>query len=599
MFKSLLKLWPFLSPYKKSIIFAIVTGVFMAQIQVLLPVAIKLLVDALDPSQNMIDQAPQFIQNLPFWPTIEEMLRDNLMVVKCVAIFLPIYFFAYGILRFVHFYTLVNVSERMGNDVRFSVMNRFLSLSPTFYQNVKSGSGGLLSRTLADTMVIRGSIHFYFDLIREPLFVLFLASYLLYLNWQITLFTLISIPIFSFIIRKITRKLKSLSHMGQSALDDVAKNLKEGLDGIRIIQSYTNEDYVRGRFRQKIDYYNSIQRKIIKRMEMASPLNEFIASLFVGAIIYWIGYRITSGQDTVGDFMAFITTAGAINTPIKKIQQSLVKLPSVSVSIQRIFEIINSTEEVKQIEKPKSLPKEWSRIEYKNVGFKYGEQSILKSISFTAERGQVLAFVGESGSGKTTVMNLLERFFDPAEGEILIDGININQLFLKELRDEIALVTQEVFLFDDTVENNIRAGNMNVSTKKVIEAAKKANAYRFIESLPDGMQTLCGERGSKFSGGEKQRISIARAILKNSPILIMDEATSALDSASEVEVQEGLESLMKGRTTFIIAHRLSTISSADVIFVMKDGEIVEVGKHDELLKNNNGLYAHYNQLQSR
>lgn len=570
----------------------------MAQMAVLLPASIKILINALNQSDVTTESVPLWVKSYEFWPPLEERLKDHFFVVKCVAYFLPIYFLIYGIMRYTHFYIVKYVAERMTNAVRYQIMDRFLSLSPTFYQTRKTGSGGLLSRTLNDTMVIQESIQFYSDLIREPIYALALTVYLFYLNWKLSLFCLIFLPIFSSIIRIITGSLKKLHHTGQAALDDVVKNLKEGLDGMRVIQSYNLEEDMRSKFQSTIGHYNSLRRKIIKRMELASPINEFLASLFLTAIILWVGQLIFGGAETVGGFIAFLVAAGALNAPVKKIQQALVRLPGVTVSIDRIFEIIDSKEEVHQLAEPKPFPKNWKTIEYKDVSFSYGDEQVLNKINLQVKRGEIIALVGESGSGKSTVVNLLERFFDPESGHVLIDGVPITEMPLADLRDNIALVTQDVFLFNDTLESNIRAGNNEKSFEKVVEAATKANALKFIETLPNKFNTLAGERGTNFSGGEKQRLSIARAIFKDAPILILDEATSALDSASEVEVQEGIQSLMAGRTAFVIAHRLSTISKADRILVMSKGKIVEEGKHEELLSSK-GLYAHYYDLQFR
>jgi ATP-binding cassette, subfamily B, bacterial MsbA len=337
---------------------------------------------------------------------------------------------------------------------------------------------------------------------------------------------------------------------------------------------------------------------VIKRTELASPLNEFIVSILIGLIVVWVGYMIVGGEMITSDFVTFLAAAGALDKPVKKIQQAAVQIQPTTAALDRVFEIIESSEAVKEIANPKPIPADWKVINFKDVSFGYGATKVLKNVDLKVQRGEIIALVGESGSGKSTLVNLLERFFDPTEGQIYFDDTPISDFGVKELRDQVALVTQDVFLFDATIEDNIRAGDYSKPFEVVYEACKKANVLSFIEKLPEKFQSRTGERGANFSGGEKQRMSIARAIYKDAPILILDEATSALDSASEAEVQKGIQTLMQGRTAFVVAHRLSTISSAHRILVLNKGEIVEQGTHQELLAKN-GLYKNYHNLQVR
>ncbi|MCB0368962.1 MAG: ATP-binding cassette domain-containing protein, partial [Bdellovibrionales bacterium] len=300
---------------------------------------------------------------------------------------------------------------------------------------------------------------------------------------------------------------------------------------------------------------------------------------------------------STGAVLAYITSFLMMNQPIKKLQESYVRIQETVVAAERVFEIIDNVSTVKESQNPIPFPKNWSKIAYKNVSFKYGSEWILKNISVEIQKGQSVAFVGESGSGKSTIVNLLERFYDPVEGEILIDDTNINQFGLQDLRKNVALVSQDVFLFSDTIENNIHAGDFSKSKETIVEKAKHANAHNFILKTEKGYQSAVGDRGALLSGGEKQRISLARAFFKDASILILDEATSALDSSSEKEVQKGIDELMIGRTSIVIAHRLSTIQNCDRIYVIQKGEIVEQGKFSDLV-DNKGEFAKFYHLQS-
>jgi ATP-binding cassette subfamily B protein/subfamily B ATP-binding cassette protein MsbA len=328
------------------------------------------------------------------------------------------------------------------------------------------------------------------------------------------------------------------------------------------------------------------------------PVSELIATLLILGVLLYISTEIGSGRASMGSFITYVSSLIGLNMPLKKFQESYVRIQEVIVSAQRVYSIVDNPNIVSESGKNLPFPKAWTLIEYKDVSFAYGKELILKNINLTIRRGERLALVGESGSGKSTIVNLLERFFDASSGEILIDGINILDINLQDLRKNIALVNQDVFLFSDSIEKNIQAGDFERQLSDVPAMAKHANAHDFIMRMPEGYQSLVGDRGNLLSGGEKQRISIARALFKNAPILILDEATSALDTSSEIEVQKGLDYLMEGRTALIIAHRLSTIQTADKILVLKSGQIVEIGTHQQLL-DSKGEYHRFYSLQHR
>jgi ATP-binding cassette subfamily B protein/subfamily B ATP-binding cassette protein MsbA len=375
------------------------------------------------------------------------------------------------------------------------------------------------------------------------------------------------------------------SEKGQNQLEKITSTIKETLDGVRIIQSFNLEKEMSNRFQAEGRDFLESRRKVHSRIEISSPVNEFIVTFVVLGIAVFLSYEKSLGKATIGDFVAYIAALLALSPPIKKLQESYVRIQETLVSARRIFQILDDPNEV-----PKSLvsnvfPKDWDFIQYRNVSFSYQNRPVLKNFNLTIQRGQTVALVGASGSGKSTVVNLLERFFDATTGEIFIGPHNIQSIDLKELRAHIALVSQDVFLFSDTIERNIWSGDFNKAANQVQLAAKAAHADDFISRMKQGYASRVGDRGGLISGGEKQRVSIARAIFKDAPILILDEATSALDTKSEQEVQRGLESLMQGRTTIVIAHRLSTVAKADLIVVMKEGSIIEAGTHTQLMAN--------------
>lgn len=600
MFKNAFKLIPYLRPLKWDIVIILISGLLLAVLSAVPALLIGLLTNAFE-QKNILDQYPIALTVGAYFFNPEELrlfFADHFAVVKMVSLAFPVTYFVYGIIRFYNYYKSRYLSEVVANELRYSLLDKMIDLNTRFFAQVKSGSGGLLSRSLNDTIIIQQGMNQYVDLLREPFVAVVIVVAMFWVNFKLSLACIIVVPVISFVIRNVSKALRSLSSRSQENLDQITKSLKETVDGIRIIHAYNLETFVRTKFRHKIDHYNSIRKKIAKRMEIASPINEFVVSLLVAGMCIFVGQLIFKGDSNLGEFFAFVALAANLDKPIKKIQQAFVGAQQTDVSIARVFEIIDNTDNVKELPSSEQLdfPKNWDTIEFKNVRFQYENISVLKGINLKVRRGESIAIVGESGSGKSTLVNLLERFIDPVEGQILIGGVDTQKLNLKQLRNEIAYVSQDTFLFDETVEENIRFGDTSRTHEQMIEAAQKANAIKFIEKLPNGFSSFTGERGSNFSGGEKQRISIARAIYKDAPILILDEATSALDSASEAEVQKGISSLLQNRTAFIIAHRLSTVQSADRIIVMDAGQIAEQGTHDELLKLGK-IYSQYFKLQ--
>lgn len=485
--------------------------------------------------------------------------------------------------RYLHFYNMNVVSEMVSMNLRKKLQAKFMTLSLNFHNNYVHGSGGLISRVLNDILVIQHGLRMFADFFREPILFIALISWLFYIDWRLTCFVVLVLPPILIFLRQVSRSLRKYGTHGQENLEQIAGTIKESLDGVRIIQSFNLETEMEKRFDNDSNKFLGSRKKFLRYLEAASPISELVVTFVVLSILGYIGLEISKGNATYGDFIGYVAALLMLSAPMKKLQESYVRIQETMVASKRVFSLIDDENTVPQTTSPKPFPKNWKTIEFQNVSFTYGRKPILKSVNLTIHRGESIAFVGESGSGKSTTVNLLQRFFDPTEGRVLIDGIAIQEFDLKDLRSQIAMVTQDVFLFSDTIERNIWSGDFSKSKEGVQAAAKSANAHDFISRMPQAYQTRVGDRGNLLSGGEKQRISIARAFFKDAPILILDEATSSLDSVSEVEVQKGLELLMKGRTTFVIAHRLSTVQKASRICVVKDGQIIQSGHHEQLI----------------
>ncbi|OYZ18259.1 MAG: ABC transporter [Bdellovibrio sp. 28-41-41] len=500
--------------------------------------------------------------------------------------------------RYLHIFTMNVVAEMITNQYRLQLQKKFMDLNLKFHGQYVSGSGGLLSRIINDIKVIQDGLRMIADLFREPLLALLLLGNLFYLNWRLTMAILILLPAVLIFLKQISRSLRKYVLFGQENLERITSVIKESIDGVRIIQSFNLEQIMQSKLRAQTDEYLQIRKKVHSRIEIMGPVTELLATAIILAIFFYFSVEVAKGNTTTGAVLAYITSMLMINQPIKKLQESYVRIQETIVAAERVYEILDNNEVVLDPEQPKPFPKDWKSIHFKNVSFQYGQEKILDNIDFSIHRGQSIALVGESGSGKSTIVNLLERFYEPNQGQVLFDSTNILDCSLKELRSQIALVSQDVFLFSDSVISNIRSGNPSASDDVIYEKSKRANAHTFIGRLTEGYNSRVGDRGSLLSGGEKQRISMARAFVKDAPLLILDEATSALDSSSEREVQAGIEALMENRTSLIIAHRLSTVQNCDCIYVLRKGKIVESGTHQELLAKKGDYYRFY-QIQNQ
>ena len=484
-------------------------------------------------------------------------------------------------------------------DIRVMVYSKVMHLPLGFFSEERKGD--IIARMSGDVGEIENSITSSLDmLLKNPILILLYFSTLIVTSWQLTLFTVLVLPGMGWLMGKVGKKLKRKSLEAQGKWSDTMSQLEETLGGLRIIKAFIAEDKMVDRFKQCSDELRDATNKVAIRQSLAHPMSEFLGTLLI-VLVLWFGGLLILGDGTsmeASTFIFYMVILYSIINPLKDFAKAGYNIPKGLASMERVDKILKAENPIKEPVNPLPLHGMNDRIEFKDLSFSYdGKREVLKHVNLMVPKGQTIALVGQSGSGKSTLVDLLPRYHDVQLGEITIDGVNIKNFRIHDLRALIGNVNQEAILFNDTFFNNIAFGVENATMEQVVEAAKIANAHDFIMETELGYQTNIGDRGGKLSGGQLQRISIARAILKNPPILILDEATSALDTESERLVQEALERLMKTRTTIAIAHRLSTIKNADEICVLYEGEIVERGKHEELLEKN-GYYKRLNDMQS-
>lgn len=484
-------------------------------------------------------------------------------------------------------------------DIRVMVYSKVMHLPLGFFSEERKGD--IIARMSGDVGEIENSITSSLDmLLKNPILILLYFSTLIVTSWQLTLFTVLVLPGMGWLMGKVGKKLKRKSLEAQGKWSDTMSQLEETLGGLRIIKAFIAEDKMVDRFKQCSDELRDATNKVAIRQSLAHPMSEFLGTLLI-VLVLWFGGLLILGDGTsmeASTFIFYMVILYSIINPLKDFAKAGYNIPKGLASMERVDKILKAENPIKEPVNPLPLHGMNDRIEFKDLSFSYdGKREVLKHVNLMVPKGQTIALVGQSGSGKSTLVDLLPRYHDVQLGEITIDGVNIKNFRIHDLRALIGNVNQEAILFNDTFFNNIAFGVENATMEQVVEAAKIANAHDFIMETELGYQTNIGDRGGKLSGGQRQRISIAHAILKNPPILILDEATSALDTESERLVQEALERLMKTRTTIAIAHRLSTIKNADEICVLYEGEIVERGKHEELLEKN-GYYKRLNDMQS-
>ena len=498
-------------------------------------------------------------------------------------------------------YFLAYVEQGVIKDLRNAAYEHLHKLPMSYFKNERTGN--LISRIISDVTVVQTSVSTVFlNMIREPITIIVFLGIALSISWKLTLFSFVVLPVSIGIIAWIGIKLHKQSGILQGKMADITNILHETFSGVKIVKAFGMEDYENKKFHKETYGFFRLSLRMVRIRNAAAPITEFL-SVIVGVVIVFYGGQLVLVEHSLkaSEFLGFMFAIFQLMPPIKELSGVNNKIQESSAAAERVFEILDTEPNIKNAENPLSVNDFSNALEFKNVYYQYedSDEPVLKDINFTANKGDIVALVGSSGAGKTTLVDLIPRFYDPVKGQILLDGVDQRNIKIEDLRKLMGIVTQETVLFNETVARNIAYGLDEIPQDRLIEAAKAANAHDFILGLPKGYDTIIGERGTKLSGGQRQRISIARALFKNPPIMIFDEATSALDSESEILVQEAIDRLMHERTTFVIAHRLSTIWNATRILVLDNGRIVQDGRHEELVKDENGIYKKLYELQFR
>ena len=530
---------------------------------------------------------------------IDSVLAEkNAEMLNIIAAGIIIIFFIRGVCFYGQNYLMSYVGERVIIDIRSAVYEKLQRLSVSFYDKNKTGT--IMSYVTNDVSALQAAmVQNTIDMITEGSVLIGSITAMVYLDWKLTLFTFCTFPFVLWLMDFFGKRIRKSGRRIQECTADITSILQETVSSARVIKSFVREDYEIERFCNQNFANFRANMKNAQLMALLTPVIEFVAAIGVTAIIWYGGHGVINGDLTAGSLVAFLVYAVNISNPVKRLTRVVGSIQKALAAAQRVFDVLDMKEEIAEIPGAKALPQIEGSVEFKDVSFAYDKgEPVLNNVSFKAEPGEVIAIVGPSGAGKSTIANLLPRFYDTTSGSISIDGNNIAEVKVASLREQVGIVPQETVLFNGSLYDNILYGRLEATREEVEAAAKAANAHNFIMEFPNGYETMLGDRGLNLSGGQRQRIAIARAILKNPRVLVLDEATSALDTESERIVQEALDRLMVGRTSFVIAHRLSTIKNADKILVLQRGRIVEVGTHDELMANNK-LYSHLYNIQYR
>ncbi|HEX9656047.1 MAG TPA: ABC transporter ATP-binding protein [Bacteroidota bacterium] len=539
------------------------------------------------------DWAVDQFQNFVFTGTTRESLFRIVMVILVAFLFKNLFGYIQSMLT-------TYVEQAMGRDIRGSLYRHLHQLPLSYFTGERTGN--LISRIMNDVTVVNSGISAsIYTLIREPLLIMAYLTICLLISWQLTLLAFVVFPLVLLIITWVGKRVRRESGKIQERLADVTSVLYETISGVKVVKAFGMESFENKKFAREIQRHFRTVVNIAGIRNLASPTTEFLTAVGGGAIIWYGGLEVLANESMkASEFLGFLFAMFQLMPPIKEISSVNNRIQEASAAGARVFSILDTEPNIKDAPNPVAVSSFEKEIVIENLCFGYSSDTlVLMDISTVIRKGEVVAIVGPSGSGKSTLVDLVPRFYDVTEGSIRIDGVDVRQISIESLRSLIGVVTQETILFNDSVRNNIAYGRPEVPDEKLVEAAKAANAHRFIMNLSDGYETMIGDRGIKLSGGERQRLSLARAILKNPPILILDEATSALDTESELLVQEAIEKLMKGRTSIVIAHRLSTIQHADTIMVIEGGRIREVGKHADLVNEQGSLYKKLYDMQFR
>lgn len=526
------------------------------------------------------------------------LINKDMVMLNIIAAGILLIFFLRGIFFFGQTYLMSYIGQRVIIDIREAVYRQLQRLSLGYFD--KRQTGAIMSSVTNDVSALQAAlVDSMVEMVTEGMILIGSLGAMFFLHWKLSLLTLITMPLVLHAINTFGKKLRQAGRVLQARTADITAILQETISGIRVIKSFAREDYETNRFKQENFFNFRAQMKTSQLLATLTPVIEFLSAIGVTVIIWYGGMEVINGNLTSGALIAFLIYVVNLSNPVKRLSKVYGNIQKSLAAAERVFDILDTEPDVKDMPGAVELPVVEGRVTLQQVSFAYSAgQYALREISLEVKPGQTVAIVGPSGAGKTTIANLLPRFYEVTEGSILIDGKNIRTVTMQSLRQQIGIVPQETVLFNGTVYDNILYGRLDATEAEVVAAAKAANAHNFIDKMPDKYQTQIGERGAKLSGGQRQRISIARAILKDPRILVLDEATSALDTESEKLVQQALDKLMIGRTSFVIAHRLSTVQRADVIVVLDKGRIVEQGTHNELLASG-GLYSTLYQVQFR
>jgi subfamily B ATP-binding cassette protein MsbA len=607
------KILPFVRPYKSNVVWNIFYNILYALFSTLSFVALIPMMDVLFDTAKKVTEIPEYtgIMNIAkfgkeyLYYYISELSKNNTpqyALILVVGLVIVTFLFK-NIFNYLAQNHLMILKNGVLKDLRNTMFNKIIGLPISYYSEKRKGD--IMARMLGDVGEIQNSFFSILELIvKEPMTILFTIIMMFYISVKLTIFVFIFIPISGYIISKIGKSLKSKSERIQYEGGYLISVVEETLSGLKVVKSYNAEDSFKKKFGDSVLRLLNLSNSIGRKNNLASPMSEFMGIIVIAVLLWYGGNMVLVEQLPNGkpilegsQFLAYMGLAYNILTPAKSISKATYGVKSGMAAAQRVFEVLEVENAI--TDKPDAIDKESfeQKITIENINFKYEDEYVLKNFSLEVPKGKTVALVGQSGSGKSTIANLLTRFYDVHEGSINIDGVNIKDMTMTSLRHLLGLVTQDSILFNDTIKNNILIGKPTASDDEIIEALKVANAYEFVKDLPNGINTNIGDAGNKLSGGQKQRLNIARAVLKNPPIMILDEATSALDTESEKFVQVALENMMQNRTSIVIAHRLSTIQKADKIVVMNKGQIVEQGTHDELLALN-GNYSKLVMMQS-
>ena len=597
------KIFPFVKPYKNHVVWNIFYNILYALFSTLSFIALM-------PMMQVLFETTKAVNKKPIWTDIWNItsygkeylyyhitLLDKTNALVLVIALIIFTFLFKNIFNYLASYHMMHLQNNVLKDMRIKLFEKIISLPIGFYSEQRKGD--VMSRMLGDVGQFQNTFFVVLELIvREPLTILFTIIAMFNISVKLTLFVFVFIPISGYIISRLGKNLKTKSNKAQAESGFFISILEETLGGMKVVKSYNAEKTFTRKFTDSVMRMVKLSNSIGNKNNLASPLSEFLGIVTI-AILLWYGGKMVLVDHTLEGavFIVYMALAYNILTPAKAISKASYSVKAGMAAAERVLVILEHENPITSKENAIDKKTFEDKIEIKNINFRYEEENVLKNFTITVPKGKTIALVGQSGSGKSTIANLLTRFYDVNEGNIMIDGIDIKDMKLESLRGLMGLVTQDSILFNDTIKNNILLGKENASDDEVIEALKIANAYEFVMNLPNGIETNIGDAGNKLSGGQKQRLSIARAVLKNPPIMILDEATSALDTESEKFVQIALENMMQNRTSIVIAHRLSTIQKADNIIVMKKGEIVEQGTHTKLLALN-GTYSNLVTMQS-